>query len=119
LSHDLDPWARAYEIFQNRQPELVADYKKHLASLQHDAVASIDLSTPRSVESIVRQLLEDREKKQWRVSLQGKDIKTREQAERLVKFLIWSDSTVKNALSAQPYAALAWSSVSLLLPVSI
>ncbi|PQE04266.1 ankyrin repeat protein [Rutstroemia sp. NJR-2017a BVV2] len=119
LSHDLDPWARAYEIFQNRQPQLVADYKKHLASLRNDAAASTDLSTPRSVESIVKQLLEDREKKQWRVSLLGKDIKTREQAERLVKFLLWSDPIVKSAVSVQPYAALAWSGVSLLLPVSI
>ncbi|PQE33485.1 Ankyrin repeat-containing domain protein [Rutstroemia sp. NJR-2017a WRK4] len=116
-SHGFDPWARAYEIFQDRQPQLVADYKKHLASLQDDAAASTDLSTPRSVESVVKQLLEDREKKQWRVSLQGKDIKTREQAERLVKFLIWSDQIVKNAVSVQPYAALAWSGVSILLPL--
>ncbi|KAF3407560.1 hypothetical protein DPV78_000940 [Talaromyces pinophilus] len=115
-SHDIDPWTRAYEIFQNRQPELMADYKKHLASLQDDVVASADLSTPRSVESIVKQLLEDREKKQWRVSLLGKNIKIREQAERLTKFLLWSDPIVKNAVSAQPYAALAWSGVSLLLP---
>jgi hypothetical protein len=97
----------------------MADYKTHLASLQDDAAASGDLSTPRSVENIVRQLLKDREKKQWRVPLLGRDIKIREQAERLAKSLLWSDSIVKNALSAQPYAALAWSGVSLLLPVGI
>lgn len=118
-SHDLDPWTRAYEIFQNRQPKLDADYKKHLAPLQDGAAASADLLTPRSVKSIVERLLEDREKKQWRVSLLGKDVKIREQAERLSKFLIWSDVIVKDAVSAQPYAALAWSGVSLLLPVSI
>jgi hypothetical protein len=97
----------------------MTDYKTHLASLQDDAVASGDLSTPRSVEYIVKHLLENREKKQWRVPLLGKDIKIREQAERLAKFLLWSDPIVKKALSAQPYAALAWSGVSLLLPVSI
>jgi hypothetical protein len=95
----------------------MTDYKKHLASLQDDATLSADLSTPRSVESIVNKLWEDREKKQWRVSLLGKDIKIREQAERLAKFLLWSDPIVKNAVSAQPYAALAWSGVSVLLPV--
>jgi hypothetical protein len=116
-SQDVDLWTRAYEIFQSREPELMADYKKHLASLQDDHTDSADLSAPRSVESIVKQLLEDREKKQWRVSLLGKDIKIREQAERLTKFLLWSDPVVKNALSAQPYAALAWSGVTLLLPV--
>ena len=116
---DVDPWSRAYEIFQGREPDLMEDYRKHLASLQDDATARADLSTPRSVKCIMEQLLEDREKKQWRVSLLGKDIKIREKTERLAKFLLWSDSVVKNALSAQPYAALAWSGVSLLLPVGI
>jgi ankyrin repeat domain-containing protein 50 len=116
-SHYLNPWTRAYGIFQSREPELMADYKTHLASLQDDAAASGDLSTPRSVECIVKQLLEAREKKQWRVPLLQKDVKVRDQAERLAKFLLWSDPIVKNAVSAQPYAALAWSGVSLLLPV--
>ncbi|KAK3334654.1 hypothetical protein B0H65DRAFT_561698 [Neurospora tetraspora] len=116
-SHDVDPWGQAYKIFREREPELMADYAKHLASVQGDPPASIDLSVPRSVESIVTQLLEDREKKQWQVSLLGRDIKIREQAEKLAKFLLWSDPIVKDALSAQPYAALAWTGVSLLLPV--
>jgi hypothetical protein len=99
----------------------VADYTTHLASLQDNAAASVDLSNPRSVEYIVKQLLEDREKKQWRVPLLGKNIKIREHAERLAKFLLWCDPIVQTALtsSAQPYAALAWSGVALLLPVSI
>lgn len=116
-THDVDPWRRAYEIVQEREPELLADYGKHLTSLQDNAVASADLATPRSVESTVKRLLEDRDKKQLRVSLLGKDIKIREQTEKLVKFFVWVDPVVKNAVSAQPYAALAWSGVSLLLPV--
>ncbi|KAF2458453.1 hypothetical protein BDY21DRAFT_220776, partial [Lineolata rhizophorae] len=114
---DIDPWARAYEIVQERERELMADYKRHIASLQDDAAASGDLLTPRTVESVVNKLFEDREKKQWRVSLLGNDVKIREQVERLAKFILWSDPVVKNALSAQPYAALAWSGVSMLLPL--
>ncbi|KAF4247129.1 hypothetical protein CNMCM8980_007809 [Aspergillus fumigatiaffinis] len=114
---NFEPWTRAYEILQVREPELMEDYKKHLGSLQCDGATDADLLTPRSVESIVKQLLDDREKKQWRVSLLGKEVKIREQAERLAKFLLWSDPVVKNALSAQPYAALAWSGVSLVLPL--
>ncbi|KAF7179589.1 hypothetical protein CNMCM7691_008637 [Aspergillus felis] len=112
-----EPWTRAYEILQTQEPELIEDYKKHLGSLQRDGTTDADLSTSRSVESIVKQLIDDREKKQWRVSLLGKEVKIREQAERLAKFLLWSDPVVRNALSAQPYAALAWSGVSLVLPL--
>ena len=114
---DIDLWARAYEIVQERERELMADYKRHIASLQDDASASGDLFTSRNVESVVNKLFEVREKKQWRVSLLGTDVKIREQVEKLAKFLLWSDPIVKNALSAQPYAALAWSGVSILLPV--
>lgn len=112
-SGGLDLWAQAYEILQDREPELTEDYNKHLASLQDgtDSPKSI------SVESIVHQLLRDREKKQWRVSLLGKDIVIREQVERLTKFLLWSDSLVQAAVSSQPYAALAWSGASVFLSV--
>jgi hypothetical protein len=119
LSDDFELWTRAYKIFQTREPGLMDDYKKHLTSQQYNGTTDADLSTAQSVESIVKQLLDNREKKQWQVSLFGKEIKIREQAERLAKFLIWSDPIVKSALSAQPYAALAWSGVSLLLPVGI
>ncbi|KAL7903031.1 hypothetical protein HDV64DRAFT_284841 [Trichoderma sp. TUCIM 5745] len=116
-SYSLDPWTRAYEIFQEGGSELVTDYKKHLASLEEDTTFSADLSSSTSVEAIVRRLLENREKTQWQVPLLGKNIKIREQVEKLAKFALWSDEIVKSALSAQPYAALAWSGVSMLLPL--
>ena len=112
-----DPWARAYDLVQERESQLMADYWKHLVSLQGDTATSADVSTPQSVESVVQRLQETREKKQWRVSLLGNDIKIREQTERLTKFLVWTDSVIKSVVSTQPYAALAWSSVSLLLSV--
>jgi ankyrin repeat domain-containing protein 50 len=94
---------------------LAGDYKKHLNSRGDDHPDP--LSTPESTRSIVEQLVKDRETKQWRLPLAGKDINIREEAEKLVKFFIWSDGVIKSALSTQPYAALAWSGVSILLPV--
>jgi len=92
----------------------MTDYGRHLVA-RHDAVGL--LSTPQSVESVVKQLLDNREMKQWRISLLGRDIKVRKQAEKLAKFLLWSDAIVKSAVSTHPYAALAWTAVSVLLPV--
>lgn len=85
----------------------------HLPSLQGDTGP---LSFP-PVERIVAELVSDGEKKQWRVSLLGKDINIREQVERLAKFLLWSDSLVQAAVSNQPYAALAWSGASIFLSI--
>lgn len=96
---DHDPWARAYEIFEKREPELMADYKTHPASLQPDPATGADLSIPQSVKSIVENLLEAREKRQWQVTLLGKDIQLRKQAEKLSKFLLWTDSVARMPLA--------------------
>jgi hypothetical protein len=106
-------------MFEKRQPELVGDYKKHLDSVLNNPTAGVDLTNRQSVQRTVKQLLEVREKEKWVVPFMGKDIKIREQAERLVKFVLWLDPMVKTAVIAQPHAALAWTGVSLLLPVSV
>ncbi|KAF5860120.1 hypothetical protein ETB97_002027 [Aspergillus alliaceus] len=71
------------------------------------------------VESAVSKLLKDREEKQLRVSVRSHDIRIRTQVERLAKLLLWADPVVRAAVSTQTYAALAWSSVSILLPVDL
>jgi hypothetical protein len=94
------------------------EYGRELANAQGDTAIDVNISNRQSVEALVNQLLDNREKKQWRISLLGKDIMLRRQVERLTKFLLWSDPIVKTAVSTQPYAALAWSGVSVFLAVS-
>ncbi|KAL7937040.1 ankyrin repeat-containing domain protein [Trichoderma chlorosporum] len=112
-----DTWALAFEMAQEREGKLMLAYEEYLSTLQDDNAAGGGLSIPEFITSIVKRALEEREKKKWCVSLLGTDIEVRAQAERLAKFLLWSDSIVKAAVSSQPYAALAWSGVSLLLPL--
>lgn len=113
-----DLWARAYQKFEERLPDLATGYKTHLATYFPGAGPLEPLLKDfKSVQSVVEKLLQNREQKQWRIALLGHDIGVREQVEKLAKFLIWSDKIVKEALSAQPYAALAWSGVSILLPL--
>ncbi|KAH8434493.1 uncharacterized protein LDX57_012138 [Aspergillus melleus] len=114
----VDPWTRAFELFQERtdDQELVSAYTDHLGFVQGDGSAGPDLSRKSSVETVVEKLLEDRDQKQWKITIMDRDIKIRSQLEKLAKFLSWSDPVVKSAVSTQPYAALAWSGVSLILP---
>ncbi|KAJ6094564.1 hypothetical protein N7467_002077 [Penicillium canescens] len=117
LNNEPDLWLRAYTVLQEQQPELMKAYSTHLASLQHDQEHGSDIPNERSVKSVVNQLLDDREKKQYRVPLLKKDVKIRDQVEKVARFVLWFDPIVKNAVSTQPYAALAWSGASLLLPL--
>lgn len=114
-----DTWALAFEMASERESKLMLAYEQYISSLQGDSAACGDFSTPEFIKSAVERAIEDRERKRWRVSLLGTDIEVRAQAERLTKFLLWSESIVTAAVSNQPYAALAWSGVSLLLPVCL
>ena len=100
-------------MLKEREPELAELYENHLATRDF-LTGSL---TPESAKSMVGKLSQEREKKQWQIKLFQKEIKVREQAEKLIKFLLVSDNVIKTALSAQPYAALAWSGVSIVLPV--
>jgi ankyrin repeat domain-containing protein 50 len=123
---DDDPWSRAFKIVQSREPDLMREYQTHLGYVESDTKATgtnpaniVDLSTSRSVESVLKKLLKERKEKQWAISLKGiKPVNVRELGEKFVKFLLWTDPIVQQAVSAQPYAALAWTGVSVLLPVS-
>ncbi|KAL1992166.1 hypothetical protein VTN49DRAFT_4198 [Thermomyces lanuginosus] len=59
-SESLNLWTRAYMILQNREPALMVDYKKYLASLQDGA----EPLQSTSVESIVSRLVQDHERRQ-------------------------------------------------------
>ncbi|KAK8863178.1 hypothetical protein PGQ11_009413 [Apiospora arundinis] len=114
-----DIWAAAHEKFVKQERELATDYATHLAAVSDAATARPTGSmSADSAKSIVEQLQKEREEKQWHATFYGKDFKLRAQAKKLAKFFVWCDNATKNTLSAQPYAALAWSGVSILLPVS-
>lgn len=125
ISDDL--WSRAYQALSEREPELLEDYERHIDALQGAAVSSTDassevarrtlLSSPKSVREVVQALQDERERNQWTFSVRSKGHKVRDQLEKLVKLLALADGVVKQAASAQPYAALAWSAVSIFLPV--
>ncbi len=113
VSEDL--WARAYRTLSEREPELVKDYEKHVEAV--DGGRSGVLANPQSVRALVKSLQDRREKAQWKFSVRSKDRKVSDQLEKLVKLLALADGVVKQSLSSQPYAALAWSTVSVFIPV--
>lgn len=123
VPHDIseDLWAKAYDILAEREPDLISDYERHLAATQDGQDAAADrraaLSNPEAVKEVVQSLQDNRKAKQWKFSIRSKDHKVKDQLEKLVKLVSLADGIIKNAVSAQPYAALAWSAVSVFLPV--
>lgn len=111
-------WKHAYEALKVRDSELITEYERQIASEIDHTVATPPTSGQGLIEGIVRKKLDDRETSQLVVHLGKEPIKVREQGEKIIKFILWSSSFISAAVIAQPYAALAWSGVSILLSVS-
>lgn len=110
-------WSCAYDALSKREPELVKDYERHIGTLRDEAAPAATFRSPQSVKDAIEALQDERKSQQWKFSVRSKDHKVRDQLEKLVKLLSFADGIVKQAVSAQPYAALAWSAVSVFLPV--
>lgn len=95
-------------MLQQKEPQLVQTFEQLLGT----SFTSVD-----QIQSIVQARLDRREERQWIIAVAGKSIKVREKGERLIKFILWSKDIVASAVSTQPYMALAWSGITMLLPV--
>lgn len=111
-------WKRAFKALEIRDPELVAAYACHLDPTRSSSTTPTARTlSPELVEAVIKKILQDNEAKKLVFHLGTKSIKVREQGEKIIKFILWSNDFISKAVSAQPYAALAWSGVSILLPV--
>ena len=113
-------WMYAYQELRSREPELVANYETCIFSDLADPAASGPTIRVELLVALIKQRMLDREEKQWALRLRKRQPSTpvREQGEKIIKFVLWSKDFVSAAVSTQPYAALAWSGVSVLLEVS-
>ena len=142
-------WECAFDKLAGTSSELLKEYRENLRKMQAgDAADTKDtannsmnesgsvktedklltaaegsLVSFEAVKSTITTLSERRETKQWRLQFSAKlfeiDIGARDQVENLLKLAKWSDDLVKQALSSQPHAALAWTGATLLVSVRI
>ena len=105
-------WKTAYDVLKEREPKLSEAYERNLTPDEapfHDQAR---------ICQAIKDHLDDRENKQWIFSLGKRPIKIREHGEKALRFIAWSNDLVKAAVASEPHAALAWSGVALILPVS-
>lgn len=113
----------AYEDLGKENPELVKKFESILVSepeLAH--VKDLDgdpLKRQKQMSDLVAKKLAIMTAKQWRISLLGKSIETREQFDRIVKLALVAKDFISPAASMDPiHAGLPWAGVCVLLLVS-
>ena len=116
---DNDLWAEAYERCKLREHDLVGRYEQHIKAYTSSADTTHgDRFSPGEIAGLIKAQRGDLDAQRLTLRLRGRSIAIREQGEKIVKFVLWFNSTISSALASQPYASLAWSGVSIILPVS-
>jgi hypothetical protein len=95
-------WERAYQDLRDKDKEVLAKYEKQISEANR---------------ILIDRKLRERAISQWTVQVAGKSIKLRELGDNILSFINSSQAYVQSATSSEPHAALAWSCISLLLPV--
>ncbi|MCJ1327108.1 hypothetical protein MMC10_003774 [Thelotrema lepadinum] len=103
-------WGQAYRKLRETN-DAVKQYEEILAP-DHRSFTS-----EKDVQSMIQAQLQEREVKQWTLNVGSHSVKARKCCETVIKFLIWSKDVVAEAVSTQPYAAIAMAGVSVMLPL--
>ncbi|RSL79515.1 hypothetical protein CEP51_007287 [Fusarium floridanum] len=116
-----DLWELAYQRLKRSEQtkDLVEAYEAFL--LQKYLLSTKPNDPPPTTEmvkAVVSQLTEKRDENKWQFNLLGMKVVVREHTEKLLRFVAWADTIVKAAISTQPYAALAWSAGTMLIPLA-
>ena len=109
-------WDVAYEQLRTSDPDLVLRFQRCLAAMTNQAedVAMGPEFADRTVEEALSRLREAQVER----NLHRTSAKVRKYFEGSVKLVIASKDLISGAVAANPYAAMAWSGISIMLPVS-
>lgn len=104
-------WEGAFDLLKKRNEILVEKYMACIGLEDQPA-------NPDNIAKAIQALMEKRESKKWRISISGsKSIEARDSAEVLLHFLKFSSDFITDAVKGQPYIALAWSAVGIIIPI--
>ena len=112
LSKSEKLWRNAYAALKMEEPSLVQDFEDALG------FDTINTRSTKRLGNILRQRVLAQDAKQLVITIMGKSVKVREFGEKIIAFILSTKDLVTTATSSEPHAALAWATVSLILPVS-
>ena len=113
LSKSEKLWRNAYAALKREELSLVHDFEDALG------FDTISTRSTKRLGDILRQRVLAQDAKQLVITIMGKPVKVREIGEKIIAFVESTQDLVSTATSNEPHAALAWATVSLILPVSI
>ena len=118
INKPVDLWRRAYQDLENREKALVETFERNITYI---ANATADAEENRfdygTIQKIAEQKIDTRKAERLSIQLGNHTMEFRAVGEKIIEGLLWSSTFISAAMSTQPYAALAWSGVSMILPL--
>jgi hypothetical protein len=128
ISELTELWNEAYEELKDKEESLMKKYEDEMSKDMTTMLGSTSLALGASEVAVRRKeqmtVLVDKKvveakKSAWKLKYGDHEILLRDLAEPVVNIINDAEKFVDGAVSANPYASIAWAGVSLLLPVSL
>ena len=103
VSHDSKVlWKRAFDALSETEADILNQYARQLS--EQNTI-------------LIDKILRERQIKQWTIKLAERSLKLRELGQKIVSFIDYSQGYLQAVSSSEPHTTLAWTCISLLLPV--
>lgn len=118
INKPVDLWRRAYQDLKSREKALVEIFERnitYMANVTADTEQThFDYGT---IQKIAEQKIDARKAERLSIRLGNHPVEFRAVGEKIIEGLLWSSTFIGAAVCTQPYAALAWSGVTMIFPL--
>lgn len=117
--HEL--WSLAYEKLREEDEDLIVDYEGKLTgnlAAGLDSVFGTEVSTRDRMETILRRKMDEVNRDAWKLKFGSSETQVKDLVQPVLGVVNWANNYIAGAVSASPYASMAWAGVSVILPVS-
>jgi N-terminal domain of NWD NACHT-NTPase len=117
-------WNLAYDELRETEAKLVKEYEialsKNLSAMVGSTVVLSGSSVGRreQMATILGGKMDEVKKNTWKLKFGDNEVPVKDLMEPVVGMVDWANDYITGAVSANPYASIAWAGVGLLLPVS-
>ena len=118
IDKPVDLWRRAYQDLKIQEKALVEAFERSITYIASPTAYTEQIPFDHeTIQMIIEQKIDARKAERLSIQLGNHPVEFRAVGEKIIEGLLWSSTFIGAAVSTQPYAALAWSGVSIILPL--
>lgn len=117
-----DLWDEAYKTLRGTHSKLVEQYEESIMRINQDnthLAPNGSLARQEQLSAFITKRLDSIENGQTGFTMACRKVVLHEQFDKFIRIVMFAKDLVSSAVNAEPHAALAWTGVCVLLPVSI